>query len=250
MTTPLFHARFDQGPYPRARIGFICVANAGLTEGDMFAMRPDGVGLSFTRIRMRTKCTIDSLSGMEDDLEEAAGTLYPGRDDLDVVCYNCTAGSFVIGEDKITARLESARPGAKATTMLSGVSAALHAFGARRIALATAYTADINALEAAYFAEAGFEVVNMAGLHLLTDADMNRVAPGSIADFAKSVDRADADAIFISCGALRSTEIIEHVERELGKPVIGSNQASMWHCLRLAGIKDRIGGFGRLLCEY
>lgn len=249
-TAPFETARFDDGPYPRARIGFISVANAGLTEGDMFAMRPQGVGLSFTRVRMRADCTIASLSGMADDLDEAIGTLFPGRADLDVLCYNCTAGSFVIGEDKITAKMKSARPGTKATTLLSGVGGALRAVGAKRIAIATAYTAVINALEAAHFAAMDFDVVNIAGLELLTDADMNRVSPDCLADFAKSVDRPEVEALFISCGALRSTDIIERLESELGKPVIGSNQASMWNCLRLAGIKDRMKGFGRLLREH
>lgn len=249
-TVPFETARFDAGPYSRARIGFVCVANAGLTEGDMFAMRPQGVGLSFTRVRMRADCTIASLSGMEEDLDEAIGTLFPGRNDLDVLCYNCTAGSFVIGEDKIVAKIGSMRPGAQATTLLSGVTAALRAVGAKRIAVATAYTADINALEEAHFNTNGFEVVNIAGLELLTDADMNRVSLDHLHAFAQSVDRAKADAVFISCGALRSTEIIESLERDLGKPVIGSNQASMWNCLRLAGIKDRVYGFGRLLRDH
>ncbi len=247
---PTASDRRDAGPYPRARVGFICVANAGLSEGDMFAMRPQGVGLSFTRVRMRADCTIASLSGMEHDLDEAIGTLFPGRTDLDVVCYNCTAGSFVIGEHKIVAKIGAAHPGARATTLLSGVAVALGAVSARRIAIATAYTADINALEAAYFNANGFEVVNIAGLDLLTDADMNRVSLDRLQAFAKSVDRANADAVFISCGALRSTEIIESLERDLGKPVIGSNQASMWNCLRLAGIKDKIDGFGRLLRNH
>ncbi|HWK68803.1 MAG TPA: hypothetical protein VNS34_28080 [Rhizobiaceae bacterium] len=40
----------------------------------------------------------------------------------------------------------------------------------------------------------------MAGQDLLTDADMNHVSPYSLAELAKSVNR--ADAILISCGAL------------------------------------------------
>lgn len=242
--------RFDEGPYPRARIGFICVANAGLTEGDMFAMRPQGVGLGFTRVRMRVDCTLESLSGMEDDLDESISTLFPGRQDIDVLCYNCTAGSFVIGEDKIVAKIRAVRPGVQATTLLSGVTAALRAVGAKRIAVGTAYTADINALEAAYFGDNGFEVVNMAGLDLLIDADMNRVSPDYLCTFAKSVDRPQADAVFISCGALRSTEIVDRLEQQLGKPVISSNQASLWNCLRLAGIEDRMDGFGSLLRDH
>ncbi|KAA0968554.1 arylmalonate decarboxylase [Aureimonas fodinaquatilis] len=238
--------RYDEGPYHRARLGFICVANAGLTEGDLFAMRPPGVGLSITRVRMRADCTIDNLAGMDADLDAAMATLFPHRDDMDVLCYNCTAGSFVIGENRIIERMQSGRSGMRATTLLSGTVAALRAVGASRIAIATAYTDDINELEADYFRHSGFDVVNIAGLGLLKDIDMNRIAPDYLADFAKSVNRPDADAVFISCGALRSTPIVEQLEQELDKPVIGSNQASMWNCLRLAGIDDRMEGFGRL----
>jgi maleate isomerase len=238
---------FDEGPYPRARLGFLCVANAGLTEGDMFAMRPPGVGLSFTRVAMQTVCTVASLAAMEHDLDAALSPFMPGRDDVDVITYNCTSGSFVIGEDVIRARIEAARPGVKGTTLLTGVVAALRALDVRRLVVATAYTPDIDALEKAYLESRGFEVLAIQGMNLLTDVEMNRVPPKFIAEFAASLDRPDADAIFISCGALRSLEAIPEIERRLGKPVIGSNQASFWHALRLAGIEDRVQGFGRLL---
>jgi maleate isomerase len=247
MATSLSFLPFDQGPYPRARLGFLCVANAGLTEGDMFAMRPPGVGLSFTRVAMQTACTVGGLAAMEHDLEAALSTLAPGRDDIDVITYNCTSGSFVIGEDVIRSRIEAARPSVKGTTLLTGVVAALRALGVTRLAVATAYTPDIDALEKSYLESRGFDVLAMKGLGLLTDIEMNRVPPQFIVEFATSLDRADADAIFISCGALRSLEAIPEIERRLGKPVIGSNQASFWHALRLAGINDRLSGFGCLL---
>jgi len=238
---------FDDGPYPRARLGFICVANAGLTEGDMFSMRPQGVGLSFTHMRMGTECTIDNLAQMEHDFDDALGGFVPARGDMDVICYNCTSGSFVIGEEAIRARIENARPGVKGTTLLTGVVSALKALNASRIAIATAYTPDIDQLERDYFANAGFDVTDIKGLGLMTDVEMNRVSPGFLAAFAMSLDRSNADAIFLSCGALRSLEVIADIERETGLPVICSNQASFWHCLRLAGIEDAIAGCGRLL---
>ena len=36
----------------------------------------------------------------------------------------------------------------------------------------------------------------------------------------------------------------------LPRPVITSTQATLWHALRLAGIKDSIKGFGRLLDQH
>ena len=79
---------------------------------------------------------------------------------------------------------------------------------------------------------------------------MVRVAPDFIARFARSIDRPDADAVFISCGAMRSLEVIEQIEQSLGKPVICSNQAMIWECLRLAGIDDKIPGYGSLLSQH
>lgn len=240
---------FDDGPYPRARLGFICVANAGLTEGDMFTMRPEGVGLSFSRVRMNTECTIENLAQMEHDLEEALEAFAPARPDLDVICYNCTSGSFVIGEDKVCRMIEHGRDGVRATTLLTGVVAALKAVGATKVAIGTAYTQDIDALEREYFEARGFSLTDLQGLGLMTDVEMNQVSPGYLREFALSLDRRGADAIFLSCGALRSLEIVAELEALTGLPVICSNQASFWHCLRLTGINDRLAGFGRLFQE-
>lgn len=235
---------------PKARIGFICVANAGLTEGDMFTMRPDNVALSFTRVKMQSQCTVANLGAMGIELDDAIDTLMPDRTDLDVICYNCTAGSFIIGEDEIRAKIASKHSSAIATTLLSGVTAAFKALNVHRIAIATAYTDDINMLEQTYFESLGYEVVKIQGLGLTYDAEMNRINPESLAAFVETVDHPNADCVFISCGALHSTLIIEYLEARLRKPVLGSNQASMWHCLRLAKINEKINGFGQLLLNH
>lgn len=244
--TPAHEILFDDGPYSRARLGFVCVANAGLTEGDMFRMRPDDVGLSFTHMRMQTECTIENLALMEHDLDDALSGFVPARSDIDILCYNCTAGSFVIGEDVIRDKLETGRPEVIGTTLLTGVVEALRKLGVRSLSVGTAYTPDIDALEKSYLEDHGFDVAVMEGLSLHTDVEMNRVSPDFLRSFAISVDRPDADAVFLSCGALRSLEVIEIVEREIGKPVLCSNQASFWNCLRLAGVDDQIEGFGQL----
>ena len=97
---------------------------------------------------------------------------------------------------------------------------------------------------------AGFEVLDIQGLNLTYDCDLVRVAPGFIAEFAQAVDRPEADAIFISCGALRACEVIDEIGQATGKPVVTSNQAMLWHCLRLAGIDDKLEGLGRLFREF
>jgi maleate isomerase len=49
---------------------------------------------------------------------------------------------------------------------------------------------------------------------------------------------------------MRAIEVIEEIEQATGKPVVTSNQGMMWKCLRMAGIEDRINGYGRLFREH
>ena len=241
---------FDEGPHPRAQIGYVLVANADLSEADFFAMKPPGVGVHFTRVPMPREVDVTTLAAMERDLASAAASMMPGRDDLDVISYSCTSGTFVIGEQPVITELRRLNPRPRATTMLTACVAALDALGARRIVLGTAYTPDLTALEVEFLSSKGFDVVRAEGLSLESDAEMNRVTPAWLARFAREIDSPDADALFLSCGALRVLPVIDAIEAAIAKPVVFSNQANFWHCLRLAGIEDRIEGFGRLLREH
>jgi maleate isomerase len=44
--------------------------------------------------------------------------------------------------------------------------------------------------------------------------------------------------------------VIERLEHAYGVPVITSTQATLWRLLRIAGITDRLAGYGRLLAEH
>jgi maleate cis-trans isomerase len=66
-------------------------------------------------------------------------------------------------------------------------------------------------------------------------------------ELALKVNSKENDAIFISCTNFRSIEIIDRLETETSKPVITSNQATLWHALRKLGLKDSVKGYGRLL---
>ena len=99
---------------------------------------------------------------------------------------------------------------------------------------------------ARYFAAHGPEVVNSASLGLSDDRDMARVSEASIIAAGAEACAPEADALFLSCTALRALGCVERLEDRIGKPVITSNQAMIWRCLRLAGINDPIQGYGRI----
>lgn len=236
---------FDEGAHPRAKIGFVLLATEQTIEDDAMRLCPEGVGMHFTRVSNPDSITVASLADLVSDLSRAAGTLLPDGS-LDVVCYACTSGSLVAGEETVFAELGKGAPGAVATSLITGVTAALKALQVRRIAVATPYLDEINEMERIYLGACGFEVVRIKGMQLEKDSDMIRVAPDYIAEFAAALDGPDVEAVFISCGALRSLGIVEALEQRLGKPVICSNQAMIWDCLRKAGIGDLCEGYGRL----
>ena len=240
---------FDEGRHGRAKIGFVLLATEQTIEDDMFTLCPPGVGLHFTRAPIPDSITVETLRAQADDLAQAAASILPDGS-LDVICYACTSGSLVIGEDRVFAELRKGAPNAQPTSLITGVMRALRTIGARRIAVATPYLDEINRREADYMTDAGFDIVNIQGLNLEKDSDMIRVRPDFIADFAARVDRPDADALFISCGALRSIDVLDALEQKLGKRVISSNQAMMWDVLRRAGVSDRIAGYGSLLRDF
>ena len=249
LVRPPRQVRFDAGSHARAKIGYLLLATEQTVQDDAMRLRPPGVGIHFTRAPIADSITNESLAAQADLLADCAATLLPDGS-LDVVCYACTSGSLVIGEERVFAELRRGAPGAQATSLITGVIRALNKIGARRIVVATPYLDEVNQREVDYLQQAGFEVISLCGLNLEKDSDMVRVAPEFIAEFALAQDRADADAIFISCGALRSLQVIAEIEERAGKPAICSNQAMIWDCLRLAGIEDRFEGYGRLLSDF
>ncbi len=240
---------FDAGRHHRAKIGFVLLATEQTIESDMRTLFPNGVGLHFARAPMPDSITEANLLAQVHDLAPAASTLLPDGS-LDVVCYACTSGSLLIGEDRVCAELKRGAPYAEPTTLITGALKALNTVGAKRVAVATPYLDEINQREAEYMTDAGFEITNIQGMNIEKDSDMIRVRPEFIADYAARADTADADAMFISCGALRSIDVIDDLEQRLGKPVVTSNQAMAWDVLRRAGVMDKIDGYGRLLRDH
>jgi len=121
---------------------------------------------------------------------------------------------------------------------------------AKRIVLLTPYLREVNEREVAFLQREGLEVLAETGLGLNTNTEMALLPPDTWVELGKKYRNERADAYLVSCTAVRSAEVIDTLERELGRPVVTSNQAITWHCLRAGGVQDRVEGFGALLCEH
>ena len=234
----------------KARIGLIVPSTNTVNEPEFWRLAPPGVTIHTSRVLVLGRTTPESYAEMGAALGRAARELATAE--VDLVAYGCTSGSIVCPLPEVLAQMREAA-GTPAIAAAGAVVAALRAFGVERVALATPYVDFVNQAEKRFLEDYGFRVTSMFGLELGHTQEerraMNRVAPEALYQLARRVDRPEAQAIFISCTALASLEVIADLEREFAKPVIVSNPACFWACLRLLGLRAPVAGYGRLLEE-
>ncbi|WP_266082691.1 maleate cis-trans isomerase family protein [Haladaptatus caseinilyticus] len=179
---------------------------------------------------------METLERMSHDVERCARLLETTN--VDVIAYSCTTGSLLKGEGfetEIEQRIEDIAE-VPAVATAASIKRALDTLGIESISVATPYIEELNELEVDYLEESGYEVVDIYGLSCQTDEEICAYHPETAYQQARSMDREDAEGIFISCTGYRTFEIIEQLEKDLDKPVVTSNQATLWDALRTIGV--------------
>lgn len=217
--------------------------SGGQCDFEVQRMAPEGVQFVTTRLTF-------TRSGLEDDhalVKDIELHAQLGADaGVDLILLNCTAASAVVGSAVINGRVETAT-GVRSTTTFEAVLAAMRAAGLKRIALMTAYVDEVNAAEIAILAREGFEVVACGGIPCTNPRDQGAIPPERWRDEAMTLRDVPADGLLISCAGIQISPVLAEIEAAFGRPVIASNQAVVWHCLRLLNIADRPSGHGDLL---
>ena len=139
-----------------------------------------------------------------------------------------------------------ARNGSLPTTTASTAAVdAMKALGVRRISLATPYSESQVKVQEQFLEGNGIEVLHKTWIRKKT-LPHSELPPETVYNLAAESNVTESEAIFISCVNMNTIELIENLEGEFKKPVITSNQATMWRLLRLSNINDEINGYGRL----
>lgn len=239
-------ATTDAGP-GRHRIGLITLSNDYATERDFINARPsDDVALFVTRVENTADCTLETLPLMAPHIAKAAELIIPdGR--LDVMAYACTSGTVVMGYDQICALVHATRPGVPVVTPITASLAALDRFNAQTLAVLTPYVDDVNGAIAAHLEDQGKTICAFTSFRIEDNEEMANLSPDAILHGAIEADRPEADALFISCTAIRALDVVDRIEQAIGKPVVTANQAMIWQALRLSGCTHTIQGYGQLL---
>jgi len=242
-------AHGDDGPRPvrygwRQRLGMIIPSVNTEAEPQIEAMLPQGVTLHTTRLRM-VEAAPDQFLAFTEKIEDGAVLLADAG--VDRILFHCTAVTTFEPEmaERIRDRIVAAT-GVPAVATADAILAALAALGARKVVMVTPYLPEVNEREAAFLRYNGIDVLSAYAAGLTYARDFRAIEPYAWYRTAMAHRRDEADAYFLSCAQIRVAEIIAPLERDLGRPVITSNQAAAWHVLRTGGISDRSAGFGAL----
>jgi maleate isomerase len=228
----------------QARIGLIIPSSNRLTEPQFNHYAPSGVDIHVTRLRMTGKFRkpLNELKPALVEASEALSDVNPG-----IIVFHCTANSMENGlthEAAIVEIIEQAS-GCATLTTAQAITQAFDHFAIKKLVLISPYVQATNQHEVHYLKEAGYTVVHELGLGLESHG-YSAVTPEEWKRIVRENVRADADGYFLSCTNTRMIEAVPEIEREMDKPVVSSNQATLWACLKRLGVSHSDNSLGRL----
>ncbi|MGQ0654830.1 MAG: maleate cis-trans isomerase family protein [Betaproteobacteria bacterium] len=230
----------------KGRIGLVVPANNSVIEPELWSALPAGCAVYATRLLAKGDLTPQAIRRMERDADAAVAAL--AATGVDVIAYCDMVTTFIMqpgwNEDAVRRFGEAA-----ATPCISAWTAlrdALAKLGARRLALGTPYPASIHALVPPFFQARGFEVRSHATLDILAMREVPTVDAARLSAFVSELDSKRCDALVLLATDLPTFGSIATLERELGLPVLTSNQTILWRALSELRIQEKLKTLGRL----
>jgi maleate isomerase len=156
------------------------------------------------------------------------------------------------GNAEFEARLRQAiGPDMGLTSGAAALKAALDAFGAKTVAALTPYQPVGDEQVRRFLEESGYTVTNVVGLKCDTATSIAHTPTREVIDVVlNQLDTDNVDAIVQAGTNLSTQDIFPGLEKQLDKPVIPINIATIWHALRAHGIADKFFGRGWLLERF
>jgi maleate isomerase len=230
----------------RARLGVLVPSSILPTEPEFIRISPEGVSCHFHRIAFEGG-GIAKLKQVEQGLEDASKIImhvHPAA-----MAMTGTGVSFAGGygyDQKMIKTMKKINGNIPTTTTSSSAIDALRRLGVKKISMAMPYIEEVALAAVKFVEDSGIEVLKYKWL----GESPAYVPRDKVYSVAREVDTSGSQAIFLPCTGWHTITVIEKLEADLSKPVISSNQATIWNLLRLAGINDKIQGYGQLLSNY
>lgn len=253
----------------RARFGILVIDKDPVAETDFWAMAPPGVTVHTARFESPRRpgtdyYGVDPGQVVAESPDVARGLDFLGSMRLDAICVCFTTSSFFGGfgfDDGFTKEASRMAHGVPVLTTAATMTEAMRETGVTRPYLVVPPWFKPAIVEAGerYFTDAGFPVAglcrfdpgvgwrDMEPWEVWDNGGQWAVQPEEVYQQVRRSFPAGADGVIVAGSGFRSHEVIGLLERDLGVPVVTSNQSGLWGCLRTAGTAVPVEGFGRLL---
>lgn len=258
----------DRGDGPR--IGILVIHNDPVPETEMHRVAPDGVSVHTARFECPRPHDGEYVGSAAQAFVEAQdvtrGLDHLGQLGADSIGLCFGSSSFFGGLSFDTEFVERAQPlahGVPVFTAAMAMTAALRASGVRRplVVMPPWFTQPTFDATEKYLAEVGVGCGGMMQFELGSEwKDVKRynsfdegarwvVDPEEVVRQVRARFPSDVDGVLVAGSGFRAQEAVVPLERELGLPVITSNQACLWYGLRSVGARDGEGASesGRLM---
>ncbi len=243
----------------RGRIGVIIPSTNIGVEYDCQRIIPEGVTWHFARffVSQPDLSSDDMFLAFIEAIRETIP--YSMRDIMtcepSYIMMGMSAETFwggLEGNVEFEARLRDViGPNIGLTSGAAALTAALDAFGAKKVAAITPYQPVGDVQVRRFLEESGYEVSKVVGLKCDSATSIAHTPPHEVIDtILRQLDGADVDAIVQAGTNLSGIDIFPTLEKQLNKPVIPINVATIWHALRAQGINDTFHGRGWLLERF
>ena len=169
----------------------------------------------------------------DEDIDYQSRLLGTAKVEL-VILAQTSASLFADDYDEVVTRRMSAGAGVPAITSAQAVGRAVRALGARRIAVVSPYSDEVNERAGRYFAaKHGLEAVALEGFGATNSYAIGQLGPENARNAFARIDRPEIEVFVVPGGNFPTMTSIAAWEREFGKPVVTTNQASFWAMLQM-----------------
>jgi len=233
----------------RAEVGLLIPLSWMCRDWEIAA--PEGIRFSTAVMRLKTH-SAEALKELANQVEEEAEKLNQGRK-CDLICFGCTAGSFIGGpsyDQMLIEKIEKAS-GSPATTTSTCVLGLLKDMGVKKIAMVGPYPDSTFEEEVKFLKDKGVETLYWKGLGLVSMSEYWDYAMDPYSSYKLVRDGAkaapDADCVFLTCMVSPLLGVADTLEEEIGKPVISSLSATLYGILKKLEIPDPVYHYGEAL---
>lgn len=232
----------------RAKIGHVAPSRGDTLVYEFYKMMPEGFMLLNSTGTIRQLVDADFERQLK-RIEEAAQDLVENKCDAIIIGGSPLFTKLGFGSDLEMGNKLTAKFGVPIAAGITGEIEALKSLNIKKLVVATPHEESLNDRMRGFLEASGFDVLKIEGYGVRRNSDLTDMDVHAAYKIAKRLYETapQADGVFVPCPRWPTITDVELLEREIGKPVVTSCQAYIWHAVRMAKVKEKIAGFGRLM---